>query len=379
MFTAKDQPTDPFIPQYAKYKGQIFPVNAVHSAWPGIYTEGKKGLDQPKQRDIYNMWIAHRKDNSKYPDLAKITDNNHDTIPEVNTPEEIDAFINSVTACLTDLGYDLNGKKVVWVNDDRMYLNGTDYKMLEKEAWESSPYASVYKYSHDVFPAKAGLGINGCTDCHSFKSDIFYGQVVRYPFDENARPLMEPQYRTLNMSGFMVGLSAFREQYAKSFEYPAIIFLLLTILLSVGCYVNKKQNFFPVSSNHLLIVYGLLIAGLALVFLKPDVKSYVLPDRLTLDVNHFIITITALIAGAYTWIMMKKDNRAGSPLGKLQAIFLALAVISGILMMIKFDLIYQIVRVAYTVFDISVVLSVIVSIVYFINDQFSILKAEAQK
>lgn len=379
MFTAKDQPTDPFIPQYAKYKGQIFPVNAVHSAWPGIYTEGKKGLDQPKQRDIYNMWIAHRKDNSKYPDLAKITDNNHDTIPEVNTPEEIDAFINSVTACLTDLGYDLNGKKVVWVNDDRMYLNGTDYKMLEKEAWESSPYASVYKYSHDVFPAKAGLGINGCTDCHSFKSDIFYGQVVRYPFDENARPLMEPQYRTLNMSGFMVGLSAFREQYAKSFEYPAIIFLLLTILLSVGCYVNKKQNFFPVSSNHLLIVYGLLIAGLALVFLKPDVKSYVLPDRLTLDVNHFIITIIALIAGAYTWIMMKKDNRAGSPLGKLQAIFLALAVISGILMMIKFDLIYQIVRVAYTVFDISVVLSVIVSIVYFINDQFSILKAEAQK
>jgi len=379
MFTAKDQPTDPFIPQYAKYKGQIFPVNAVHSAWPGIYTEGKKGLDQPKQRDIYNMWIAHRKDNSKYPDLAKITDNNHDTIPEVNTPEEIDAFINSVTACLTDLGYDLNGKKVVWVNDDRMYLNGTDYKMLEKEAWESSPYASVYKYSHDVFPAKAGLGINGCTDCHSFKSDIFYGQVVRYPFDENARPLMEPQYRTLNMSGFMVGLSAFREQYAKSFEYPAIIFLLLTILLSVGCYVNKKQNFFPVSSNHLLIVYGLLIAGLALVFLKPDVKSYVLPDRLTLDVNHFIITIIALIAGAYTWIMMKKDNRAGSPLGKLQAIFLALAVISGILMMIKFDLIYQIVRVAYTVFDISVVLSVLISIIYFINNQFNILKTEFRK
>ena len=48
MFTAKDQPSDPFVPEFAKYKGQIFPVNAVHSAWPGIYTEGKKGLDQPK-------------------------------------------------------------------------------------------------------------------------------------------------------------------------------------------------------------------------------------------------------------------------------------------------------------------------------------------
>ncbi|MCX6261537.1 MAG: multiheme c-type cytochrome [Bacteroidia bacterium] len=113
MFTAKDQPSDPFIPEYAKYKGQIFPVNAVHSAWPGIYTEGKTGLNQPKQKDIYNMWIAHRKDKSKYPELAKIEDNNHDTIPEVNTPEEIDAFINSITACLTDLGYDMTGKKVV--------------------------------------------------------------------------------------------------------------------------------------------------------------------------------------------------------------------------------------------------------------------------
>jgi hypothetical protein len=56
-----------------------------------------------------------------------------------------------------------------------------------------------------------------------------------------------------------------------------------------------------------------------------------------------------------------------------------MAVISGILMMIKFELIYQIVRVAYTIFDISVVLSVLISIIYFINDQFRILKTEAQK
>ena len=57
----------------------------------------------------------------------------------------------------------------------------------------------------------------------------------------------------------------------------------------------------------------LLIAGLALVYLKPDVNSYVLPDRLTLDANHFIITILALIAGAYTWIRMKKENHFRIP------------------------------------------------------------------
>ncbi len=353
-------------------------MNTVHSAWPGIYTEGKKGLDQPKQRDIYNMWIGHRKDKSKYSELAKITDNNSDTIPEVNTAEEIDAFINSVTAFMNDQGYDMSGRKIVWVNDDRMYFNGNDYKMLEKETYESSPYASVYKYSHDVYPANAGLGIKGCTDCHSLKSDMFYAQVVKYPFGKDGNPVTEPQYKRLDMSGFMVGLSAFREQIVKSFSYPAILFLLLTIIVSVACYANKKHNFFPVSSNHLLIVYGLLLAGLALVFLKPDVNSYVLPDRLTLDANHFIITIIALIAGAFTWIWMRKENQSGL-LSKLQALFLILAIVSGVLMMLKVDLIYQIVRVAYTVFDISVVLSVFISIIYFINYQFSILKAEAQK
>ncbi|MCU0462748.1 MAG: hypothetical protein MUF36_12185, partial [Bacteroidales bacterium] len=112
---------------------------------------------------------------------------------------------------------------------------------------------------------------------------------------------------------------------------------------------------------------------------KPDVNSYVLPDRLTLDSNHFIITILALIAGAFTWIRMKNENPSGSLLRKLQALFLFLAVVSGLLMMVKFELIYQIVRVAYTIFDLSVVLSVIISIIYLVNDQFRILKTDIQR
>jgi uncharacterized membrane-anchored protein len=199
---------------------------------------------------------------------------------------------------------------------------------------------------------------------------MFYAQVLKYPFGGDANPVMEHQYKKLNMSGFMVGLSAFREQIVKSIEYPAIILLLITLLLSVAFYVNSKQNFFSVSSKHLFIIYGLLIAGLALIFLKPDVNSYVLPDRLTLDTNHFIITFIALIAGVCTWLMMKKENLTGSLLSKLQALFLILAVISGVLMMIKFDFIYQLVRVAYSVFDLSVVFSICISAIWLIKDQF---------
>ncbi len=229
------------------------------------------------------------------------------------------------------------------------------------------------------FRQKQVLGTNGCIDCHAFGSDMFFRQVVKYPFGDDGYPVMEPQYKKLGMSGFMMGMSAFREQIVKSLAYPAILFLLLTILISVACYVNRKENFFTVNSNYLYIVYGLLAAGVALVFLKPDVNSYVLPDRLTLDANHFIISILALIAGAFTWIRMKKDNQSGSLLSKLQVLFLILAIVSGILMMVKFDLIYQIVRVAYTVFDLSVVASVLISIAYFINGQFTFLKDELQK
>jgi len=208
---------------------------------------------------------------------------------------------------------------------------------------------------------------------------MFFRQVVKFPFGDNGDPVMEPQYKKLGMSGFTMGMSAFREQIVKSFAYPAILFLLLTILISLACYVNSKENFFAVNSNYLYIVYGLLTAGVALVFLKPDMNSYVLPDRLTLDANHFIITVFALVAGAYTWIRMKKENTSGTFLGRLQAIFLILAVISGLLMMIKFDLIYQIVRVAYTIFDLSVVLSVMLSVTFFINDQLGTLKADLKK
>jgi nitrate/TMAO reductase-like tetraheme cytochrome c subunit len=376
MFTAKDQPSDPFVPEYAKYKDQIFPVNAVHSAWPGIYTEGKPGLDQPKMKDIFGMWMAHRKDKSKYPELSKITDNNSDTIPEVNTSEEIDAFITSVSACLSDLGYDLNGKKVVWVNNDRMYLNGSDYKMLDKETFESSPYASVYKYSHDVFPAKAGLGAKGCTDCHSFSSDIFYAQTVKYPFGDNGKPVYEPQYKKLGIGAFFVWLSAVREQWIKTIEYPVIFFLLIVILLSIVFYINREQNWFHLSSKYLWLVYIILTIGFALVYLKPDLNTYILPDRVWLDKNHFLISMIAVFSGIFTWLSMKKEGMSGTILSRLQVICIAVLFVSGLFMMIKLDAILPLVRLAYTLFDLSIVISVVLSIIYLLQVQFQNLKTE---
>ena len=258
----------------------------------------------------------------------------------------------------------------MWVNDDRMYLNGKDYKTLEKETYESSPYASVYKYSHDVFPAKAGLGAKGCTDCHSNSSDIFYAQTVKYPFGPDGNPVYEPQYKRLGISAFFVWLSSIREQWIKTIEYPTILFLLIIVLLSIVFYVNKTQNYFPFSSKYLWVVYGILTIGFALIYLKPDLHSYILPERMWFDKNHFMISMLALFAGIYTWVSMKKAGLSQSILGRLQLIFITISIVSGFLMMIKFEAIFSLVRIAYTLFDLSIVIITVLSIIFFIGDQF---------
>ncbi len=367
MFGFNDQPTDYYYPQYAKYKGQIFPVNPVHSAWPAIYTEGKKGLDQPKMKDIYNMWIIHNNDKSKYIALDKIKDDNNDSIPEINTPEEIDAFINSVTAYLIDIGYELNNRKIVWVNNDRMYFSGKDYKIIEKEYYESSPYASVYKYSHDVSPAKAALGSKGCTECHSFNSRIFYANIVKYPFGEDGNPVYEPQYVRLNLNPLFVWISAFREQIIKSVLYPSFILLILLSIILILFEINKKYNFIQIENSIIIVIsYILALILFLLIWLKPDVHTFVLPERLWFDKNHFLISVISLAIAAWSYFNLKKYNKNLKIIYYLQLIFILIAFISGGFMIIKWDAIENIVRISYTLFDLAIVLSIFISIFYLV-------------
>ncbi len=365
QFTAKDQPSDPFVPQYAWYKGQIFPVNAVHSAWPGIYTEGKKGLHQPKMKDIYAMWTTHRKDKSKYPELAIIKDNNADSIPEVNSAEEIDAFISSVTAYMSDAGYMLGERKIVWVNNDRMYFSGKDYKILDKETFESSPYASVYKYSHDVAPARAALGRTGCTDCHSFNSSFFFASSLKYPFDENGNAVTEPQYKRLNISGFMAYTGAGRESIIKPLFYFALaaflIFLLMNLLLAGlirNRIISKKQQ----NLISWLISLGILGTGIFGYF-AGDLGRYMFPTRMFLDGNHFMISAAVFLAGLWFYLKYEFVQRRFIRFTTL-SVSLLIAVASGILMLVKLDFIQSISQLAYTLYDLSLIAIVVMCIYY---------------
>lgn len=358
-----DKPTEPFRPVLARYKGKIYPVNRVHSAWPGIETEGKPELMMPKPGDIVKMWAAHLKDSGRFPELAKIKDDNGDGVSEVNRPEEIDALIASVAAQLKETGYPMEGKRVVWVMNDRVYSSGTQYREVPKQPWEASPYGNVHKYSHDVFPARAAIGAGGCTDCHSPASSFLFGAVLKYPFDESARPVMEPQYRILGIGGFRARLGAWREAYLKPVLYGLLVLLgcllagwlaRVALAWSLGKAAGGGLRFVP-----WLVAAGCVLGALILA-LQPELAAYMLPTRFQLDANHFIVAILAMGAGLLALLAEVRAARAGHPgpgplprppLAAALAVVLALAAVSGIGMLAKAG------DLAYTVFDTGLVLA----------------------
>ena len=224
MMGYDNKPTEPFRPVLALYQGKIYPVNRVHTAWPGIEEEGKPSLAQPLMSDVRKMWTTHLADPTKYPSLAKITDDNDDGMIEVNRPEEIDALIAAVTDMLRETKWPLEGKRVVWVMNDRVYTSGTQYREIARHEWEASPYGNVHKYSHDVYPANAALGVNGCSDCHAAGSPFFFAAAMEYPFDEQARPVTRAQYELLGYRGSL-------REYTGAVAAVQTFFRWLTIIV----------------------------------------------------------------------------------------------------------------------------------------------------
>jgi cytochrome b subunit of formate dehydrogenase len=236
MMGFDDKPTDPFKPVLALYKGKIYPVNRVHTAWPAIEIAGKPGLTQPRMGDIYKMWSAHLKNPDKYPELSKVTDDNEDGVIEVNRAEEIDALIAAVTALLTEISYPMDGKRVVWAMDDRVYTSGAEYRTIPKEDWEASVYGNVHKYNHDVYPAKTALGSNGCDDCHTADSDFFFAQVLQYPFDDEAKPVTQSQFK-------IMGYNSGHNIYSSAAATTAAFFRWLTLIVLAGLFIHIVSDF----------------------------------------------------------------------------------------------------------------------------------------
>lgn len=283
MMGYDDKPTEAFRPWLVSYQGKIRPGNRVHTAWPAIETDGRPGLMQPRMRDIHRLWTEHREDPSRFPALARIRDDNGDGVPEVNRPEEIDALIASVDALLREIGRPMEGARVVWVQNERVYRSGTEYRVMEKHPWEASPYGNVHTYNHEVLPARAALGAGGCSDCHAKDSPFFFQAVLADPFGDDGRPVWALQGDILGYDGSPRRYSGFVGGVAAFFKWLTIVVLTLLIghilLDAIMRFRSRRAEHPPQATiwierftihyrvQHLLLMLSVLLLFLSGVFL----------------------------------------------------------------------------------------------------------------
>lgn len=183
---------------------------------------------------------------------------------------------------LISKGYDLTNKEVVFVDGDRYTTDGKKWVYIPKKPYEYSPYGSVFKYSHDVSPAKNALGAKGCIDCHSNKSHFFFGKVMKIPFDKNANPVFEPQYKLIGYNGNPRQHKGIVGIFSVSFKWFTIIVLLglfIHIILDFTARIREKNKldreiegeYQRFNSNflaqHLLLVISVVLLTISGIFL----------------------------------------------------------------------------------------------------------------
>ena len=373
LFTGKDEPTNVTRPTLIRYKGKIYPANRVHSAWVGFEESGKPGLNQLLMKDFFQMWTQHRADSAGvYPALSKITDDNRDGVIEVNRPEEIDALLSSVRSYLSTTGFPMAGRRLVWVSDSRAYYSSTESRALAHKEYEATAYASVYKFSHDVAPARAALGAGGCTDCHRAASPFFEGAVLDAAFASNdARPRWVPNYRILGLPAIWVRLGAFREGTVKPLLYALVGFMALVALVGGSRRFSLRSHAIRekfLSPRHATFIAWLIIGGGVIVgviaALTPGLMEYMTVRRFDLDARHFWVGVAVLIAAVLIFMRSPAPatplRRAVSALRRVGWWLVAISALAGALMVTNLAWLRTPTRLAYTVFDLGITITALI-------------------
>lgn len=375
LFTVHDQPTNVSQPTLAVYKGKIYPVNRVHSMWVGYEEKGKPGLNQLFMKDFFMMWKEHLANpKANGPELASITDDNGDGALEVNRPEEIDAILAATKAYLEKTKFPLDNRRLVWVSDDKAYYSSTEYRNLPREPYEATPYASVYKFSHDVAPARAALGAGGCTDCHRIHSPFFDRPILAMAFSPaDGKPRWTPNDSLLGVSRLRATVGGLREEWLKPILY-ALIGLVISAWVALLIRVLAAQHgAFSAGAARalgLLVFAGAIVMG-AFAVATPDLLEYMTVRRFTLDANHFWISCFVLLIGLILAIRESgpvqtvRRSRAWAVLLWVAILFTAAC---GGLILLKAPSLQFVVRPAYTGLDLGLTVLVALCLLTLLSD-----------
>jgi hypothetical protein len=160
-------------PTIREFKGRIVPAKSLVVIYWGDLDE-KTNVVKP----IF-LW--------KIRELKKppLKDDNRDGIPEINTLDEIKAFLKALK------GKDKYGNPVA--NNPVLVKGGFLYQLDKKGQVEKIKHEQTetrdFSLSHNIVSGPSVIGGRGCKDCHSKNSPFFLRKVLVDPYDEKGKPV----------------------------------------------------------------------------------------------------------------------------------------------------------------------------------------------
>jgi hypothetical protein len=160
-------------PAMTKWKGRIIPVKSLPVNYWGDLDQ-KTNVVKP-----IHLW--------KIRELKKtqLKDDNGDGIPEVNSFDEIKAFLRMLRE------KDKFGSPVAFhpVLMKGGFLYQLDRKGEVEKVKHEQAEALDFSLNHNVTSGSDVIGAKGCKDCHSKKSPFFLRKVLIDPYDEKGNPI----------------------------------------------------------------------------------------------------------------------------------------------------------------------------------------------
>jgi hypothetical protein len=148
------------------------------------------------------------------------------TLEKLNAGQEI-LTEEQVVLVLEKLSRANPQKEFAYVAAGRVFSLGKDRKLKVSEHPEAKPV--FWPLAHNVRPAQQALGKNGCTDCHSPDSRVFFGKV------EASSPLKTASKESKLQADWMKTGTFFQLLFGFTFLVrPAFKLLLAACLLLIG-------------------------------------------------------------------------------------------------------------------------------------------------
>ena len=172
-----------WFPTIREFKGKIVPAKSLVLIYFGDLDEKTNGV-----KPIF-LW--------KIRGLKKpfLKDDNGDGVPEINTIDEIKAFLKALKE------NDKFGNPVA--NHPVLMKGGFLYQLGKKGDVEKIKHEQAelidFSLSHNIASGSNVIGSKGCKDCHSKNSPFFLRKVLIDPYDEKGKPVYIETWERLGM------------------------------------------------------------------------------------------------------------------------------------------------------------------------------------